>query len=71
MEELLNCRVLWGQYSQRMAEVMLELRRLQEWKRNLNERVQAYKLTRPLRNNILRQSRGGEWLNCVGGGFST
>ena len=36
MEELLNSRVLWSQYSQRMAEVMLELRRLEERKRNFN-----------------------------------
>ena len=33
MEELLNSRVLWSQYSQRMAEVMLELRRLEQRRR--------------------------------------
>ena len=36
MEELLNFKVLWGQYSQRMAEVMLEQRRLEERRQNLN-----------------------------------
>ena len=36
MKELLNCRVLWSEYSQRMAEVMIELRGLEERKRNLN-----------------------------------
>ena len=35
MEELLNCKILWSQCSQRMAEVMLELRRLEERRRNL------------------------------------
>ena len=36
MKELLNSRVLWSQYCQRMAEVMLELRRLEERRRNFN-----------------------------------
>ena len=36
MEELLNNRVLWSQYSQRMAEVMIELRKLEERRRNFN-----------------------------------
>ena len=29
MEEVLNSRILWNPYSQNMAEVMLELRRLE------------------------------------------
>ena len=36
MGELLNSKVLWSQYSQRMAEVMLELRRLEERRQNFN-----------------------------------
>ena len=36
MEELLNRRILWSQYSQRMAEVLIVLRRLEEQRRNLN-----------------------------------
>ena len=34
-ENVLNSRILWGQYRQRMAEVMLELQRLEERRRNL------------------------------------
>ena len=36
MEELLNKRVLWSQCSQTMAEVMIELRRVEERRRNFN-----------------------------------
>ena len=34
MEEMLICEVLGSQNNLRMAEIMLELRRLEEWRRN-------------------------------------
>ena len=58
MKELLNFRVIWSQYSQRMSEVKLELRRLEERRRNMNNHHKAFKLTSPPRCNNLRQSRG-------------
>ena len=35
MEKVLNSRILWRQYSKKMAEIMIELRRFDERRRNL------------------------------------
>ena len=58
MEKLLNSRILWSQYSQRMAEVMLKLKRLEEQRRNLIYHDKVLELTSSPRCNTLRQSSG-------------